>query len=143
MNQSSNQLFCFMLGDQEIGIEMSSVLETNTLNSFTFLPNNPPYIIGVVNLRGEIVPIISLIKMFKVKVPDTLDKVVFITYEDFILGATVSKLQKPIVIKKEQIETYPHNIDSKTRNFYEGIVNINDRKIQVLSLPKLVEILLG
>jgi purine-binding chemotaxis protein CheW len=54
------QLVTFRIGNEEFGIDIKKVQEINRMIDITKIPNTPPHVEGVVNLRGKIIPIISL-----------------------------------------------------------------------------------
>ncbi|HAR63887.1 MAG: hypothetical protein DKM50_11325 [Candidatus Margulisiibacteriota bacterium] len=132
------QLFCFFIGQQEIGIPIDYVIETSCLESFTLLPNAPKYILGLVNLRGDIVPIINLSKFFKLTWDNSISKILFINKDSILFGIIISKLSKPVVVDKDDINEYPRNINQSIREYFSGIVHVHGRNIQVLDLGKLI-----
>ncbi|MBL7975949.1 MAG: chemotaxis protein CheW, partial [Candidatus Kapabacteria bacterium] len=58
------QLVSFSLGSEEFGIDILSVQEINRVSSITRVPNAPKYVVGVINLRGKIIPVVDLRKRF-------------------------------------------------------------------------------
>ena len=67
MTQASNeviQLVSFELDGEEYGIDVLTVREIIRMPSITKMPNTPDYVDGIINLRGTVVPIISLRKRF-------------------------------------------------------------------------------
>ena len=60
MSDEALQLVTFRLGNEEFGIDIRKVQEINRMIDITKIPNAPPYVEGVVNLRGKIIPIVSL-----------------------------------------------------------------------------------
>ena len=59
-NESANQYLTFLLNDEEYGIEILKVQEIKNWGPFTPLPRSQPHVLGVINLRGAIVPILDL-----------------------------------------------------------------------------------
>ena len=60
MSDEALQLVTFHLGNEEFGMDIKKVQEINRMIDITKIPNAPPYVEGVVNLRGKIIPIVSL-----------------------------------------------------------------------------------
>ena len=60
MSDEALQLVTFRLGNEEFGIDIKKVQEINRMIDITRIPNAPAYVEGVVNLRGKIIPIVSL-----------------------------------------------------------------------------------
>jgi purine-binding chemotaxis protein CheW len=132
------QYFCFFISGQEIGINIEDVIETTSLDSFTVLPNAPKHILGLVNHRGNILPVISLLRFFDLSGNDSLSNVVYLKKDSQMLGLTASKLSKTIKYD-EDIIPFPKNIDDKIRDYYLGIIKYKNRTIQVLNTEKLIE----
>ena len=73
-NESQFQLVTFHLGDELYGVNIMDVKEIVKIQPVRFIPNAPYYVEGIINLRGEIIPIIALHKRFNIKsVPKTED----------------------------------------------------------------------
>ena len=64
INDTTDQFLTFILGNEEYGIEILKVQEIKSWGPFTPIPNAPEYVLGVINLRGAIVPIVDLRSRF-------------------------------------------------------------------------------
>ena len=61
----AGKFLSFILGDEEYGLEILKVQEINGMMGITRVPRTPDYVRGVINLRGRVIPIVSLRKKFK------------------------------------------------------------------------------
>ena len=66
-NTSTSQLLTFILGGEEYGVDILNVQEIRSWEKATSIPNTPDYVLGVINLRGLIVPIIDLRNRFEME----------------------------------------------------------------------------
>src|SRR5690606_23140614 len=64
------QLVSFMVGDEEFAIPILSVQEINRMMQITRVPQSPPFVEGVINLRGKIIPVMDLRKRFGLSTPE-------------------------------------------------------------------------
>lgn len=131
-------LFCFFIGNQEIGINIGNVIETSSIETFTVLPNVPKFIVGLVNLRGEIVPIISLIKFLQMNYNESLSKVIYLKRDDIVFGVSITSLSKTIQVEEKDILPYPKNVSQELREYYSGIIHYGERNIQILDVDTVI-----
>lgn len=106
------KMVTFRLGGKDYGIDIMKVKEILKGNNFTFVPNTLPYVAGVYNLRGDIIPIIDLRKMFylpgDVKKHKAQEEVIILRLvDDLILGIIVDSINKVQGIVSDTIQP-PH-----------------------------------
>ncbi len=106
------RMVTFRLGGKDYGIDIMKVKEILKGNYFTFVPNTLPYVAGVYNLRGDIIPIIDLRKMFylpgDVKTDKAQEEVIILRLaDDLILGIIVDSINKVQGIVSDTIQP-PH-----------------------------------
>ncbi|MDR2579124.1 MAG: chemotaxis protein CheW [Chitinispirillales bacterium] len=103
----------FRLVDEEYGLEILKVREIIGLLPITCLPRTPPFVRGVINLRGKVIPVIDLRKKFELDVTDDTDQtciiVVDVTGESGTIqvGILVDSVSEVLDIRGEDIEEAP------------------------------------
>ncbi len=103
----------FVLGAEEYGLEILRVQEINGMMDITRVPRTPSYVRGVINLRGRVIPIISLRDHFNMPAVDDTEKtciiVVQVEYEDtqITMGIIVDEVSEVLNIAENQIEPPP------------------------------------
>lgn len=130
------QLVTFLLNGEEYGIDVMRVREISSMTEITKAANSPHYIKGIINLRGSIVPILSLRNRFGF--PDTDDSMSFIAVMDFkgeLTGFVIDEISDVIRIKRSDIQPA---MDSVSQPWIEGIFNSGDKLIVLLDLEQLV-----
>ena len=89
MSEHSLQLVTFRLGNEEFGIDIKKVQEINRMIEVTNIPNSPDYIEGIVNLRGKIIPVVSLRRKlgFEQTEYNKATRIMVVEVEGKVLGA--------------------------------------------------------
>ena len=132
------QLVSFLLGEEEYAIPITNVQGINKMSEITKLPNAFEYVEGIINLRGNIIPLINLRKRLSLP-PKEFDKTtrfIVIEYENHLFGFIVDFVNRVLTIPKSTIEPPPPSslkIDSK---YVTGIAKYENRLIILLDLTK-------
>jgi purine-binding chemotaxis protein CheW len=133
-----------MLGNEEFGVDILRVQEIKGWGNVTKIPNMPDYILGVINLRGTIVPIMDLRKRFKLpKAEYNTTTVIIVTKaisedQDRIVGMVVDAVSEVYDLTENSMHPTPDfgsNIDAE---FVRGLANIDDKMIILMNIDKLV-----
>jgi purine-binding chemotaxis protein CheW len=131
------QLVTFFLNGEEYGIDVMRVREISSMTEITKTANSPHYIKGIINLRGSIVPILSL--RSRLGFPDTDDDSMrFIAVMDFkgeLTGFVIDEISDVIRIKRSDIQPA---MDSVAQPWIEGIFNPGEKLIVLLDLEQLI-----
>ncbi|OGU14967.1 MAG: chemotaxis protein CheW [Geobacteraceae bacterium GWC2_53_11] len=131
------QLVTFFLNGEEYGIDVMRVREISSMTEITKTANSPHYIKGIINLRGSIVPILSL--RSRLGFPDTDDdSMSFIAVMDFkgeLTGFAIDEISDVIRIKRSDIQPA---MDSVAQPWIEGILNSGEKLIVLLNLEQLI-----
>ena len=132
------------MGDQEYGTELNQVSIIEKDLTYTRVPTTPDYIKGVVNLRGDIFPILSIRLKFglpEIEVDDDTRIVIF-NINESMLGIIVDAVREVVHLSKDDIESAGNITDDKTLDYISGVVKKDERLITLLNLEKLVAELL-
>ena len=102
------KMVTFSLSNRDYAIDIMKVKEIAKVKNFTLIPNAAHYISGVYNLRGEIIPIIDLRRMFGIKIEaknaNELENVIILRLEEQIIGVIVDKINKVVGIDSSTIQ---------------------------------------
>ena len=117
------EFLTFRLGAEEYGIDILCVQEIRSYEQPTRIANAPPFIKGVVNLRGVIVPIIDLRLKLGCETADynTFTVVVVLNVRGRVVGAVVDSVSDVLELKPEQIKPSPDLHSSVDAGFITGI----------------------
>ena len=107
------KMITFSLAEKDYAIDIMKVKEIAKANNFTYVPNTAPFVLGVYNLRGDIIPIIDLRIFFNIPIKqrakDTIESMVIINVDDQTFGIVVDRIDKVVGVSKTAIQP-PHPI---------------------------------
>lgn len=134
------QLVVFWLGKEEFAVFINQVQEIVRLLPITPLPKVPVFIEGIVNLRGNIVPILSMRKKFNLELREqTKDtRIIVVNVEGTMIGMIVDSVSEVLRISKNIIEPAPSLVGNVESEFIHGVANINKRLIILLDLKRVL-----
>lgn len=138
------QWLTFVLDDQEYGVDIQRVQEIKTWEKTTSLPNSPPHIRGVINIRGAIVPIVDLRKQFSLEeIPYTKTTVVLVLTverddEKRIVGVVVDAVSDVCDANVEELKPAPDIGVTNDTQFIQGIMTINEQMVIILDVDRLL-----
>ncbi|MGQ9818654.1 MAG: chemotaxis protein CheW [Candidatus Kapaibacteriales bacterium] len=133
------QLVTFELAGEHFGIDILNVQEISQMTKITRVPNAPHYIVGVINLRGKVIPVVDLRRKLDLEpaVYTSLSRIIVINIENKVIGIIVDKMNEVLLIDKNAIEQHPTTTDSKIgENFILGVVNLETKLVILLDLKK-------
>lgn len=138
----NNQFVAFKLNDEYYGIDINNVQTIERIMSFTRVPNAPEYVKGVINLRGEVVPVIDLRKRFnfKTKEIDKDSRIIIVSHNEIIVGLLVDSSSEVIQLGKKDIDNPPNVGEDTSQKFVNGIGKKDERLIMLLDLKELLKL---
>lgn len=136
---SEMQLVIFSLGKEEYGVDIMQVKEIVTYKEPVKVPNTPQFVEGIINLRGEIIPIVNLKKRFTIPGEDIADqtRVIVMSIDSKKVGFIVDDASEVITINNENIEPAPEIVAGIDRRYITGIGKVEERILIILDLDKL------
>ncbi len=135
------RMAAFTLAGKDYAIDIMHVKEIVKASRFTYVPNTAPFVLGVYNLRGEIIPIIDLRKFFNIEVPprkpDNIENLLIISIEEHVFGVVVDQIEGIVGIQKSSIQP-PHPLFGDINiKFIYGIVEARDRLYVLLDIGRI------
>jgi purine-binding chemotaxis protein CheW len=133
------QLVIFTLGEEEYGVPIQFVKEIIRKPAITHLPNAPTYVLGVINLRGQIIPILSLHQRFGLGSEERdQTKVVIIEFADLVVGMEVNEVSEVLTLAAERISAAPSMATTIDSNFISGVGKLQDRLLIILDVERIL-----
>ncbi|MDR5659245.1 chemotaxis protein CheW [Serpentinicella sp. ANB-PHB4] len=140
----NNQYVIFELNGQQYGVEIGYIQEITRFNDFEdvlVIPNKKEDIEGVINIRGDIIPILNLKKKFELKdkeIHKNAQVIIFKKDEQFI-GLIVDNASQVLQIKKEHTEPLSDLvISSSEKSHCKEIIKINNKLIFILDIAHFI-----
>jgi len=137
------QYLAFELNDEHYGVDILRVQEIKGWDPVTPIPNTPPHLCGVLNLRGAIVPIVDLRLLFAmpfVAYSKTTVVIVLKVHEvtQRTVGIVVDAVSDAHMIDPDFIKEAPDFGEVVATDFISGIANVNDNMLMLLDVDSLL-----
>lgn len=138
----ARQYVIFKLEKEEYGVDIQKVTTIERILSIARVPKTPDFIKGVINLRGEIIPVIDLRKKFNIpSIEETEDtRIIIIKIGEISAGIVVDAVAEVTQLSEESIETVSSFSSEYATDYILGVGKLDNRIITLLDLEKLVRI---
>jgi len=132
------QLVTFKVDNEEFAVDILKVQEINKMITITRIPNAPPFVEGVINLRGKIIPIVDLRKRlgFEGKSYDKSTRIIVIELDGMVLGFIVDSVSEVLRISDSTVEPPPSLVAGVESDYIEGVGKLDNRLLILLELKK-------
>lgn len=133
------QLVTFDVAGEEFAVDILAVREINRMMTLTRVPNSPPEVEGVINLRGKIIPVIDLRRRFGLTQSDHSQdsRIVVVEVSERVVGFIVDRVHEVLRIQKSIVEPAPEMVCSIDSDFIAGVGKLEDRLVILLDVAKL------
>jgi len=130
----------FLIGQEEYGIEIRYVTEIIGIQNITEVPDMPPFIKGVINLRGKVIPVMDVRLRFGVEARPYDDRtcIVVINIGDTLVGLIVDRVSEVLDIPKTDLEPPPRVRKGEESRFIQGMGKVGDKVKIILNAEKLL-----
>jgi purine-binding chemotaxis protein CheW len=134
------QLVSFNIGEEEFGVDILRVQEINRMVDITRVPNAPDYVVGVINLRGKVIPIIDLRRRLGMPTreygKDT--RIVVLEIDGKVIGFIVDSVNEVLRIDKNITEPPPPMVSGIDSEYITAIGKLEDRLLILLDLNRIL-----
>lgn len=137
---AEQQLVVFKLDKEEYGVNIMQVQEISPYQKPTKVPNSPDFVDGIVNLRGDVIPVVSLKKKFRIADTEVteLTRLIVINNGSRRTGFIVDDASEVITISDKDVEEAPPMVVGADRKYIQGVGKIDKRILIILDLHKLL-----
>src|SRR3984957_391171 len=134
------QLIVFHLEDEEFGVPISEVREIIATGPVTPIPNSPKFIVGVINVRGEVPVVIDLKERFSLRKKKEIEsKHIVLTEQDKnLFGLLVDEVTEVLRVEENTITKAPDLVTKIHEDYVKGVLTIDNRLILLLDLAKVL-----
>ncbi len=141
-NTDVRQYVVFKLGQDEYGVDIQKVTTIEQVKSIARVPRTPAYIKGVLNLRGDIIPIMDLRERFNLPVePDTEDtRIIIIKIEEISIGIIVDSVAEVMNLTEADIENVTNFTTEFSLDYIMGVGKADGRIVTLLNMEKLIRL---
>lgn len=134
------QWVTFRLAGETYGVNVMQVQEVLRYSEIAPVPGAPSYVIGIINLRGNVVTVIDTRHRFGLEPGDTTDntRIVIIEAEKHVVGMLVDSVAEVVYLRESEIETAPNVGNDESAKFIQGVCHKNDELLILIELNKLL-----
>lgn len=134
------QLVSFRLAQEEYGVEITKVQEIILMGEITRVPQTPPYIKGLINLRSTVIPIVDLRLRFGLSHDETTDetRIMVVNVATKTIGIIVDAVSEVLRISQVQIAPPPPTVAGLGREYLTGLVKLDNRLLILLDIDKIL-----
>ena len=138
-NGDTLEIIAFRLHDQEFCVKTTTIREIRSWAPSTPIPHSPPDVLGVMNLRGSVIPIIDL--AYKLGMASTVanerSAIVVAEVHNMVIGMLVDRVSDILTIGSNQVQPVPEVSASFDRAYCDGIIAAENGMICFLNLAKM------
>ena len=141
-NLSSQQYVTFSLGEELFGVEVTRTREIMSVTPVTKVPQTPSYLLGVINLRGQVVPVVDM--RLKLGLPageETEDTCIIVVEvqvdgEPIVVGALADAVREVLELRRDQIEPAPRLGTRLNTAFITGMGKVDEQFLILLNIDR-------
>jgi len=134
------QWVTFRLADETYGINVMQVQEVLRVTEIAPVPGAPDYVLGIINLRGNVVTVLDTRKRFGLPttVTDDATRIVIIESGQNVVGVQVDSVAEVVELRRSEIEMSPAVGNEESSKYIEGVASNNDELLILIDINKLL-----
>ncbi|MBV4484238.1 chemotaxis protein CheW [Pseudomonas sp. SWRI153] len=134
------QWVTFKLDNETYGINVMRVQEVLRYTEIAPVPGAPSYVLGIINLRGNVVTVIDTRQRFGLTTGEISDntRIVIIEADKQVVGIMVDSVAEVVYLRQSEIETAPNVGNEESAKFIQGVCNKNNELLILVELDKMM-----
>jgi len=139
-SEPQRELITFRVAEQFFSVDIMAVREIRGWSAPTPLPQSPPYVTGVINLRGQILPIVDMAARLGLAPtqPTARHVIIVVSIEGRLVGVLVDAVCDIIALAPEALQPTPDLTGEAAASFVAGLITDEDRLISLIALDHLI-----
>lgn len=139
-NDEVLQWVTYRLDEETYGINVMQVQEVLRYTEIAPVPGAPDYVLGIINLRGNVVTVIDTRSRFGLPPTDTTDntRIVIIESDEQVVGILVDSVAEVVYLRSSEIDSTPNVGTEESAKFIQGVSNRNGNLLILVDLNKLL-----
>ncbi|MCP4994512.1 MAG: chemotaxis protein CheW [Gammaproteobacteria bacterium] len=140
VNDQDIQLVTFRLEEETYGINVMQVQEVLRVTEIAPVPGAPPYVLGIINLRGNVVTVIDTRSRFGLPFGDIDDssRIVIIESDKQVVGILVDSVAEVVELRPTEIDSAPNVGNEESSRYIQGVATRENKLLIVVDLNKLL-----
>jgi len=134
------QLVTFRLQDETYGINVMQVQEVLRVSEIAPVPGAPMYVLGIINLRGNVVTVVDTRTRFGLATAeiDDFSRVVIIESDSQVVGILVDSVAEVVELRASEVDSAPNVGNEESSRYIQGVATRNEDLLIVVDLNKLL-----
>ncbi|MHA7878396.1 MAG: chemotaxis protein CheW [Saccharospirillum sp.] len=134
------QWVTFRLGNESYGINVMQVREVLRYSEIAPVPGAPSYVIGIINLRGNVVTVIDTRERFGLEPSEVTDntRIVILESDDQVVGIMVDAVAEVVYLRASEIETAPNVGNAESARYIQGVCHKDDELLILIEIERLL-----
>lgn len=132
------QWVTFQLEDETYGMNVMQVQEVLRITEIAPVPGAPSYVLGIINLRGNVVTVIDTRRRFNLspKEPDDMSRIIVVEVDGNVIGMLVDSVAEVVYLHQSEIDTAPNVSNDDSSRFIQGVSSQEDKLLILVDVDK-------
>jgi purine-binding chemotaxis protein CheW len=141
-SQNVSEYLAFHLDDEEYALDIKQISEIIKVREFTEIPRSPEYVLGIISLRGVVVPVFDLRCRLNLGAAEITanSRIIVCQSGDLTVGLLVDKINQVVNLDKDEVEPPPGVLSGLDREMVLGIGRYQDRMVILLQLNHVLDV---
>ncbi len=137
-----NEFISFSIGEENYGVDIQTVKEVIRHKEITRLPKAPSFVKGVINLRGDVIPILDLRERFGLEHKEytEMTRVIVVEVDDRSIGMVVDSVSHVLRIGQAEIEPPPPIVGGISAEYLRGVGKVGEKLIVLLNIDRILTV---
>ena len=136
--QENFEYMVFKVDKEMYGVKIDYVKEIVNKTELLTVPNLPPFVIGLLEMRKGMIPVINIRERFKLGKGEEGNSIIITHIKGELIGFLVDKVMEIVKVEEEEIMAVPFIFDEKERSYITGIIEFNDELISILQVENIL-----
>jgi len=137
-NSLKTRVLTFILQDEIYGIDITEIKEIIAYTKPTKIPKTPNFLVGVINLRGNIIPVVDLRRKFKMIALESVNgAIVIVSFSGINLGFLVDSVEEVVPTESSMHSSPPKFSEKIDANYIKSMIRANEKVIMMLNVETL------
>ncbi|MDX1589330.1 MAG: chemotaxis protein CheW [Oleiphilaceae bacterium] len=134
------QYVTFHLDDETYGLNVMQIQEVLRYTEIAPVPGAPDYVLGIINLRGNVVTVIDTRRRFGLQDAEVTDatRIVVLEADNQVIGLLVDSVAEVVYLRRSEIETAPNVGNEESARFIQGVCNRNGELVILVEFEKML-----
>lgn len=139
-DSQKDKFLTFRIGEEGYGLDIRHITEIIGIQKITPVPDMPDYVVGVINLRGNVIPIMNVRRRFglPLKEYDPRTCIIVVNLEETSLGLIVDEVSEVLTITEDCLEPPPRVSRGPNSRFIQGLGKVGDEARMILDTRKIL-----